>query len=218
MKTSGYNHLARVYRALEFLAFGHALERARFHYLDRLHDRKRILLLGDGDGRALALICRLAPHALIESVDTSAGMLARAARRLGPADRARVTFREADALSADYPADTYDAITTLFFLDLFSSSQVQSLIDHLHPSLTSDVIWLYADFAVPSGGWARARAKAWLAMIFVFFRWQTGLLTRELPASEALLQASGFIPEAQTSWQWDFLRSAVYRPSSPGDS
>lgn len=210
MKSSRYDHLARPYRALEFLAFGRALERARFRYLDRLHDRQRILLLGDGDGRALARICQLAPQAQIESVDSSAGMLARAAQRLCPADRERVTFREADAFIADYPPNTYDAVTTLFFLDLFSPDQVQTLVGRLRPALTDDAIWLFADFSQPSGGWARAWAQAWLVLLFVFFRWQTGLVTRELPPSESLLQAAGLDCEAETSWQGGFLRSAVY--------
>ena len=68
------------------------------HYLmynTQLPDCQRILLLGDGDGRGLALACRVAPHAHIDSLDFSAGMLDHAARRLRPEDRARVTLNDA---------------------------------------------------------------------------------------------------------------------------
>jgi ubiquinone/menaquinone biosynthesis C-methylase UbiE len=206
----GYDQLSYIYRLVEFIAFGHALERARFHHFAQLRDCKRILLLGDGDGRGLALACRLAPHAHIDSLDFSAGMLDHAARRLRPEDRSRVTLRQADALTADFPADTYDAVTTLFFLDCFSGAQVRAFIEHLRPALKPDALWLYADFALPPRGFFRARAQAWLALMLFFFRWQTGLTVRALPQAEDLLQATGFQRVAETAWQGGFILSAVF--------
>ncbi|HSI08774.1 MAG TPA: class I SAM-dependent methyltransferase [Rariglobus sp.] len=212
MKSSrGYDQLARFYRLIEFFAFGRALERARFHHFDRLRDCKRILLLGDGDGRGLALACRLAPHARIESVDFSAGMLDRAARRLQPEDHARVTLRQADALTAEFPADTYDAVTTLFFLDCFSNEQVHAFIGHLRPSLTADAIWLHADFSLPERGFHRLRARVMLTLMLTFFRWQTGLSVRALPHYETLLHSAGFRRIADASWQGGFIVSSIFQ-------
>lgn len=210
MNTRGYDQLARPYRLIEFLAYGRALERARFHHFERLRDRRHILLLGDGDGRGLTLACRIAPHARITSLDFSAGMIDRARQRLDPADRARVTFLHADALTAEFPENTYDAVTTLFFLDCFSDEQVRGFIVHLRPALTPDALWLHADFAVPPRGWPRLRARAWLALMFAFFRWQTGLVVRALPQAEDLLQAAGLHRLAESSWQGGFIRSTVF--------
>lgn len=210
MSTQGYDRLAGCYRLLETLAFGRALERARFHHFNRLRDCKRILLLGDGDGRGLALACRLAPHAHIDSIDSSAGMLARAARRLQPADRERVTLLCADALDMSPPTATYDAVTTLFFLDCFSDTQVEELIRRIQPALTPHAIWLYADFALPPRGWTRLRAHLWLALMFTFFRWQTHLVTHALPDSEHLLHAAGLRPLAEAFWQGGFIRSIAF--------
>lgn len=212
MNSSGYDRLARCYRLLETLAFGRALERARFAHFDHLRDRRDILLLGDGDGRGLQHVCRIAPHAHITSVDSSAGMLARAAARLSPADRERVTFHHADALNLPLPAGRHDAIVTLFFLDCFDAAQVRELVACLRPALTPDGVWLFADFNLPDHGWSRLRALVWLALMFAFFRWQTGLATRALPPSETILQKSGLEPVARQTWQGDFLRSIVYRP------
>ncbi len=214
MKASGYDRLARCYRMLELLAFGRALERARFRYFDHLRDRKRILLLGDGDGRALALVCKLAPTARIESLDISAGMIARAARRLSEADHPRVTWRHEDALAAEYPENTYDAVVTLFFFDCFSTNRVKILIDRLRPALAAGAVWLEADFALPPRGWMRLRARLWLAVMYAFFRWQTGLAVRELPPVNALLEASGLRRLAAAEWQGGFIRSAVF--AQPG--
>ena len=210
MNPRGYDQLARPYRLIEFLAYGRALERARFHHFNYLRDRRHILLLGDGDGRGLALACRLAPAARITSLDFSAGMLDRARRRLAPADRGRVTFLHADALAAEFPAGAYDAVTTLFFLDCFSDEQVRGFIERLRPALTPDALWLHADFALPPRGWPRLRARMWLACMFAFFRWQTGLATRALPPSENLLRAAGFNRIAHTEWQGGFIMSSVF--------
>lgn len=206
----GYDQLARVYRLIEFLAFGRALERARFHHFDRLRDCKRILLLGDGDGRGLVLACRLAPHARIDSVDFSAGMLDRAARRLRPEDRARVTLHQADALTAAFPPNTYDAVTTLFFLDCFSDAQVRAFIAHLRPALTPNALWLHTDFVLPSRGFHRLRAHVMLTLMFAFFRRQTGLTVRSLPDSETLIHSAGFHRIAESSCQGGFIRSVVF--------
>ena len=206
----GYDQLSHIYRLVEFIAFGRALERARFHHFSQLRDCKRILLLGDGDGRGLALACRVAPHARIDSIDFSAGMLARAARRLRPEDRSRVTLRQADALAFNFPADTYDAVTTFFFLDCFSGEQVRAFIDHLRPALKSNALWLYADFALPPSGVLRLRARVWLALMHAFFRWQTGLAVRALPPAKDLLHAAGYSLQTETSWQGRFILSAVF--------
>jgi ubiquinone/menaquinone biosynthesis C-methylase UbiE len=215
MSAPGYDRLAGCYRLLETLAFGRALERARFRHFDHLHNRKRILLLGDGDGRGLALALRIAPHAQIDSLDSSAGMLTRASRRLSPEELTRVTFLHADAFAASYPAETYDAVTTLFFLDCFSGEQVERLIERLRPALTKDALWLHADFALPPAGWARLRARVWLTIMFWFFRWQTGRpATQALPPAETLFESAGFVPLAHASWQHGFLVSTLFRQSS----
>ena len=119
-------------------------------------------------------------------------------------------FMQANALTADFPAATYDAVTTLFFLDCFSGEQVRAFIERLRPSLKPGALWLYADFALPPRGFFRARAQVWLTLMLTFFRWQTGLETRALPPAEALLHAAGFRRLAETSWQGGCILSALF--------
>jgi hypothetical protein len=99
----------------------------------------------------------------------------------------------------------------LFFLDCFSNAQVAELIGRIRPALAPSAVWLYADFALPPRGWRRLRAQAWLAVMFAFFRWQTGLDSRSLPDAETLLHDGGLRRVGETSWQGGFLRSAVFR-------
>lgn len=212
---ASFDRLAENYRALEFAAFGRDLERARFRHLERLRHCRRILVLGEGDGRCLARLVRIAPEARIHCLDLSAGMLARAAARLAGTPAAeRVTFEQADILAGGpLPADC-DAVTTFFFLDCFTAEQAEGIVARVQAALLPGSLWLFADFALPPRGFARLRARAWLGMLYAFFRWQTGLPARELPPSEALIQRAGFALETSEELQHGLLRSVVFRRNS----
>ena len=80
-----FDALARPYRLLERLALGGSLETARYHFLPRLRSCRRVLVLGDGDGRLVQRLLRLAPELCVDSLDKSEAMqaLARAPQRGG---------------------------------------------------------------------------------------------------------------------------------------
>jgi SAM-dependent methyltransferase len=210
--TANFDRLARVYRALEFLAFGRALERARFCFLDRLGDRHDILVLGEGDGRCVERLVGLAPNARIRCVELSAAMLALAAARVAQADvNRRVTFEQADALSVPFPPGKYDAVVTLFFLDCFRSDQVAALVSRVEASLRPGALWLFADFVLPPRGWSRLRARLWLRVLYAFFRWQTGLPASALPPSERILEQAGLSPIGTRDFQRGLVRSSILK-------
>jgi Methyltransferase domain len=214
-----YDGLARIYRALEYLAFGRSLEAARFCFLDRLQDCAHLLVLGEGDGRCLARTLRLMPHLRVTCVDASAAMLRRAAGRLGAEEAARVRFVQADARAFRAPPGIYDAIMTLFFLDGFTDEEVGGIIAGIRPSLRPGARWLTADFALPARTLPRWRAHLWLAVLYAFFRWETGLQVRRLPDIDSLLESAGFRREATRGFQGGLLRSSVFRgPGSACDA
>lgn len=208
---ANFDPLARTYRLLEFVAFGRDLERTRFCLLDRLRDCREILVLGEGDGRCLARLVRLAPAANLHCVDASGSMLAAAARRLRePAARSRVTFTQAAVFEFAPPPGRYDAVVTLFFLDCFTSPEVAAIVARLLPALRPDARWLFADFVVPPAGWRRLRARLWLGVLYAYFGWQTGLTTRALPDSERQIARAGFRPEATRERQHGLLRTTLF--------
>jgi len=216
MSSSGnFDRLARSYRALEYLAFGRDLERARFTHLHLLREHRSILVLGEGDGRCLEQLVQAAPHAHIDCLDLSAAMLARAASRLaGQVAANRVTFRQADLLSTELPAAHYDAVITFFFLDCFSASQARAVMSRIQGSLRPGALWLWADFVLPADGWSRLRARVWLTVLYAFFRWQTGLSVRTLPPVEKIFQETGNALLAEISFQSGLVRSAVWHLSA----
>ncbi len=210
----GFDHLARIYRALELLAFGKDLERARFAWLPELADRQSILILGEGDGRCLVRLLTLAPQARFHCVDSSPGMLARAQARVRPEDVGRIEFECADARAVTLVRGRYDAVVTLFFLDCFSAENVQRLVERVGAALQPGACWLFADFVLPASGWRRWRARAWLGVLYCFFRWQTRLTARELPPSEAILAEAGWREDRRQEFQAGLLRTVLL--SQPG--
>jgi len=211
-----FNRLAGIYRTLEYIAFGRELERARFMYLDRLRECRSILVLGEGDGRCLERLVSAAPHARIDCLDLSSAMLARAARRLsGRNEASRVDFRQADLLTAELPSRHYDAVVTFFFLDCFDAVQAENVMTRIQTSLLPGALWLWADFNLPEKGMARVRARIWLAILYTYFRWQTGLAARKLPPVDRYFVANGLKKITGRSAQWGLLRSEVWKFERP---
>jgi hypothetical protein len=68
--------IARWYRPLEYLVFGRALERRRFAFLEEAAKARRVLMLGEGDGRFIAEFVKRNPLALVDCVELSHCMLA----------------------------------------------------------------------------------------------------------------------------------------------
>ncbi len=208
---ANFDSVARAYRALEHLALGGDLERTRFSLLDRLAGRRSILILGEGDGRCLARLLPLVPGARIHCLDASPAMLALARARIaGTTDAHRVTLECADVLTYAFPPARYDAVITLFLLDCFEPAQAADLVTRIQAALQPGAGWLFADFRMPERGLARIRAQAWLALLYAFFRWQTGLRTRALPPSEELIRQAGFRCAASQDFQWGLLRSSWF--------
>jgi cyclopropane fatty-acyl-phospholipid synthase-like methyltransferase len=205
-----FDKLASIYEWLERLAFGSDLEAARYCYLEHLRGCRRVLVLGEGDGRFLVQLVRRFPDAYVDCVDASGAMLAKAKGRLKAEEIKRVTFRQEDARLADFETSAYDAIVTLFFLDCFSAEEAAGLINRVKVALHEDGRWLWADFALPSRGWKRWRAAIWLRGLYMFFRWQTRMSARRLPPMEGLLRAAGFNLRAEKIFQANLLRSAVF--------
>jgi ubiquinone/menaquinone biosynthesis C-methylase UbiE len=206
----GFDRLSRWYRALEFAAFGRDLERARFAFLDRLAGCSEVLLLGEGDGRFALRLAQAAPKARILCVDSSPGMIERARRRLGGlAAGGRVEFVCEDLLRFAPEPGRFEAVATLFVLDCFDAGGVESIVSRTSPVLRRGALWLFADFVLPAAGPARQRARAWLWLLYAFFRRETGLAVSSLPDSEGMLARYGWVRTESRELQCGMVRSAV---------
>ncbi len=177
------DYIARWYRWLEYAGFGRALERRRGAFLAEVADARRILLLGEGDGRFLVKLVEQNRGASIDYVDLSSRMLELARARAGD----RVTYRHGNALTIPLPENEYDLIVTHFFLDCFEELELNRLIDRVARAARSDARWLLSEFREPAA-WARVIVGG----LYWFFRAATGLKTARLVDHRPLLERRGF--------------------------
>lgn len=201
--------LAPWYRWIEYAAYARALERRRFAFLRRLAGARRVLILGEGDGRTVARLLRIAPQAEFDVVEVSPEMIALARGRVG--DSARVHFHQSDARTYRWPAGSYDAVVTNFFLDCFTDEDLAPLVRQLAEALAPEGIWIVAEFAIPPRGWQRAHARIWIWTMYRFFGITTGLRAQKLPAIARLMREAGMIRVEQQSERAGLMVSEVWR-------
>jgi ubiquinone/menaquinone biosynthesis C-methylase UbiE len=189
--SSGFDHIARPYRLLEYLTLGQLLERTRFHFIPRLLTVRSALVVGDGDGRFLARLFAVNPGVRATAIDVSAEMLRLLSKRC-LADANRLSTRQTDALDFTSPeGQSYDLIATHFFLDCLPQTEVDALVTRLTPALAPGGLWLVSDFRIPTGilSWP---ARIFIRSLYLAFRLLTGLRTAQLPDYTAILRSAGF--------------------------
>ncbi len=190
-----FDRVARVYHWAEYLALGPLLQRTRTHFLPHILDRRRALVLGDGDGRFLAELVSAAPDIHVLAVDSSAAMLRllkqRCLRRAPRSAMFRLRTMQASALEIEPSRDT-DLVITHFLLDCFTQAEVDTLARRLAARLRPGTLWLLSDFGQPEKLWQRPFAALYVRALYCAFRLTTGLRVQRLPDPQSALTAAGF--------------------------
>ena len=184
------DRIARWYRWLEYLSFGRALECRRLEYLPDVRESRRVLMLGEGDGRFTAAFAQHNECAAVLSIDSSREMVRLAAKRVSACER--VTFRCTDVFLVNLPVSEYDLIVTHFFLDCFSTEEAATLIEKISKAAAPRARWLISEFQLPDAGFARYCAAFLIQVCYFVFRLTTGLKTTHLPEYRSALCAKGF--------------------------
>jgi ubiquinone/menaquinone biosynthesis C-methylase UbiE len=186
-----FNHLARIYRWMEWLTFGPFLQRCRTTFFSNLQQRRRGLVLGDGDGRFTSRLLRTNAHILVDAVDASESMLSQLATRASSNNR-RVHTHFADARTFQPPHHRYDLIATHFFLDCLTTSEVKLLASRLRRHAAPNALWVVSEFAIPSNFYGRAIARPLISALYLAFRLLTRLRIRALPNHHVALAQAGW--------------------------
>ena len=188
------DRIARQYAWLEYAAFGDALQRRRVALLPEVAGARRVLVLGDGDGRFLDKLVRQNSQAQVDYADLSGRMLKLAQARAGTE---RVTYHQADALEIALPERSYDLIVTHFFLDCFNDAGAERLVERVARAACPRALWLVSEFRECTF-WT----KPLLAVLYLFFGLTTGLRTRRLIDHHPLLAKHGFrMVRAESAWR-----------------
>ena len=209
-----FDAVAPWYRTLEWIAFGDDLQRCRVACLGDIAAPQRALVVGEGNGRFLCELLRLHPEVEVDCIDASQRMLELAQERLErdwPEHMHRVRFLHRDFSAWTAPENHYDLLVTHFFLDCFAERELVGIVKKLARALTQEANWLLADFTIPENGIARLRARAWLAVMYGFFRLTAGIEASELIDPAPFLRAEGFDLARQHLFRKGMLKSEMWR-------
>lgn len=194
MPVANFDRLARAYRWMEWLSFGPWLGWCRRAFLPELRERRRGLVLGDGDGRFTARLLKTNPEIRVDAVDASPAMLSVLMQNAGTSSTRVRTFC-ADAREwRPLLEPRYDIIATHFFLDCLATDEIRTLALCLREAAAPNVIWVISEFAIPGNRFGRFFARPLVGALYYAFGLLTGLKLRRLPDWTTSLRDAGFVP------------------------
>jgi trans-aconitate methyltransferase len=196
---------------MEYFAFGPALHRRRCEFMNEITSARKVLILGDGDGRFTAAFLRQNPTALVDSLESSKNMSRLAAARIAnsPNGRERVRQLREDARTARLPG-RYDLVVAHFFLDCFRTEELETLIPRIAAHLTPGARWLISEFQIPSSGLNQYFAALLVKALYLSFGLLTGLEAARLPEHRKVLERNGYIRIASKTGLAGMLVSEIW--------
>lgn len=215
-----FDRLAPHYRWMELLLAGRKLQRARTRWLGELNRARRVLLVGEGNGRFLAACAHRLPQARFICIDASAAMLREARERWqrNGGQNGDAEFVHAQLPDAQLPTEGFDSIVTHFFLDCFPEPLLEAVIAALARAAKPQARWLAADFCEAPRGLARVRSRIILWLMYRFFRIATRLPAHRLINPDTLLTRHGFQLRARQTTEWGLLHSDLWQRDVPPTS
>lgn len=212
-----FDWLAPNYAWIEAITFGGLLQWCRTALLSELTDARRVLVLGEGDGRFAAAFLAANSHAVVDVVEASPKMAELAWQGIAriPGAVERVRWQIVDARLFEPRTSSYDLIVTNFFLDCFPSDELEPLIARLALGLELGGRWLVGDFSLPTGRIWRLLACAALAGMYAFFKLVTNIPAFWLADPQPFLRAQGLTLEREERRLGGFLTASLWRSSLP---
>jgi ubiquinone/menaquinone biosynthesis C-methylase UbiE len=203
--------IASSYRWLEYAAFGLALENARCDFLSHAAAARRVLILGEGDGRFLAQFLRRNRQANVAVIESSGRMIQLARSRVPASEESRVEFHQMDAVALPLPDGPFDLVVCHFFLDILNCRDAETVICRVSAMLSPEAEWLLSEFEEPRGVVRRLHARLWLRSMYAFFSMTTGLDVSKLPPYRRMLEQSGLTEIEYRERRFGLIRSQVWR-------
>ena len=207
------DRIAPYYEIIEHFLFGRLLEHRRFAFLGELRTSQKAIVCGGGDGRFLARLLRANARVEVDFVDLSSTMVELAERRvtgMGRTFRNRVRFHAGHVQSFAAPADSYDLITTHYFLDCFSNRELEDVVGRLASWGMPQARWIVSDFSEANGPIGRLWTRGVIRGLYAAFRLTTGLRVTRLPQYKAALARRGYILRFEEDVLAGLLHSSLW--------
>jgi demethylmenaquinone methyltransferase/2-methoxy-6-polyprenyl-1,4-benzoquinol methylase len=142
-----YNHTAWFYEPLAAVYSFGKIRASKLHELQYLHAGQRVLYAGVGGGEDAVRAAEIG--AQITCIDLAAAMLQRVERKLKDAEVSGELI--CGDLLQHGRSGYYDVVCANYFLNVFTTEVMQTMLDHLIGLLKPGGLLLVADFAVPQG-------------------------------------------------------------------
>ena len=198
-----YDQIAPIYDRLARLVFGQSITKSQTLFLDELQKCQSVLVLGGGTGWWLSDLLKKYPHLNITFIDSSSEMIRRAKMKLEL--NQHVDFVQGTI--ENVPIDRkFDGIVLFYFLDLFSSESIETVLQKIREKTIPDSIWLISDF-VSKKKWH----AVFLKLMYIFFHLSTGLNSKQLPDWQGHLQRTGLVQMKENSFYRGFILATLYR-------
>ena len=206
----GFDFLSRFYDLLLFISSGKTIVNSQVSLIKKLPQCSKALLIGEGTGNFLKELAASGRAQRIVYLDISSGMCQQAQNKLKTINhQAEVEFRigSFECLLED---EVFDLISTNYFLDVFTSDQLDVYIPLLASHLKEGGVWYCTDFYSPPKLRLKDHLfKPILAALYLFFRLICRLPAHKLPPSFEKLAFYGLKEQNTEYFLVGFIKSSI---------
>ena len=128
----------------------------------------------------------------------------------------RVDFQIAGVGEVCFKPGRFNAVSVVFFLDCFTEKELKRLLEKVIPWVAPGGFVYFVDFVLPTSGWQRIRARFYVRVMHLFFRWCTGLENNRLVDIASCLEKRGLTLTEERISNFGLLRTAIYRVKESG--
>src|SRR5690349_4539104 len=150
MQSDGFDKIASIYDGLARLVFGNAIRQAQNYFLNDVPSGAKILVLGGGSGWLLSQLLTSKPQCDIWYIEASEKMLELSKVKAKQSSRVHFIHGTEDSVPRSIQ---FDVVITNFYLDLFTETSLERVIDKIRNTMRSQAIWLVSDFINNNKWW-----------------------------------------------------------------
>ena len=201
MRSNNFDRIAFLYDRLARTVFGKSIIDAQKHFLKLIPNHATVLILGGGSGWILRELLQERPGVKVCYIDASKEMITLAKKET---QGRSVLFIH--GTENDIPKQKFDIVLTHFYLDLFSTDSLRTVIAKIKASLFANGRWIVTDFRDDSW-WQSLMLKG----MYIFFRLTCRIESRRLPDWSKALKEAGGSKSDRKFFYGRFIETALFQ-------
>jgi tRNA (cmo5U34)-methyltransferase len=202
-----FSHISKFYDLLGSVTFGGALKQSQNYFIDQLTYPKEVLIIGGGSGAFLTQFLKQFPHAEIDYVDISKGMIKETQKKLPIKIWQNINYLCGEL--SDIHKKKYDTIVTNYFLDCFNEESFQKIACELLNRLKVNGEWLFTDFIINPQ--SPLPHKVTVSVLYKFFQITCRLKNSQLPNFDNWFSTQALVEIKRHTFRGGLLESRIYK-------